>query len=152
MTQSQISPHQNQNALAANLWNSTALLDQAAHLIPRAQTEGGAASIRLAEFPRHYAELSFRCSSGIGELHSHFADTFFILAGSATLITGGELIEARAVDPGEARGTAITGTTSQQLTAGAVVHIPAGLAHQMILSADESITYFVLKIQESEPV
>ena len=133
----------------SDLWNSAALLELAASIVPRAQAEGGAASQRLAEFPRHYTELAYRCASGIGEVHAHFADTFFILAGSATLITGGKLIEPRKIGPGEARGTAISGESRKQLKAGAVVHIPAGLAHQMILSADESITYFVLKIQES---
>ena len=118
--------------------------------MPRAKSEGGAASKRLGNFPRHYTEITFRCASGIGEFHAHYADTFFILAGSATLITGGKLIEPRKIGPGEARGSAITGETRQRLGAGMVVHIPAGLTHQMILSADETITYFVLKIQESE--
>jgi mannose-6-phosphate isomerase-like protein (cupin superfamily) len=136
-------------SLTSDIWNSTALLEVAAELILRAQTEGGAASQRLAEYPRHYTEIAYRCASGIGEVHAHFADTFFILAGSATLITGGKLVEPRKIGSGEARGTAITGEICEYLSAGSVVHIPAGLAHQMILKGDETITYFVMKIQEA---
>ncbi len=133
-----------------DLWMRGELLAIAEELRARAQAEGGAASQRLAEFPRHYTELAYRCASGTGELHAHYADTFLILAGTATLITGGKLIEPQKVGTGEARGTAISGESSQSLSAGMVVHIPAGLTHQMILKADETITYFVLKIQESE--
>ena len=70
----------------------------------RAVAEGGAASKRLADFPRHYTEVAYRVASGIGELHHNWADTFFILVGSAELVTGGELVDAREVGPGEWRG------------------------------------------------
>lgn len=114
----------------------------------RAVAEGGAASKRLADFPRHYTEVAYRVASGIGELHHNWADTFFILVGSAELVTGGELVDAREVGPGEVRGTSITGTARRRVAAGDVVHIPAGLPHQMILSECETVAYFVLKIQE----
>ena len=126
------------------------MLAMAQELKPRAQSEGGAASLRLAEFPRHYTEIAFRCASGVGEWHQHWADTFFILEGSARLVTGGELVDAREVGPGEKRGRAITGESRQQLITGAVVHIPAGVAHQMILNEGEMITYFVVKIKETD--
>jgi uncharacterized RmlC-like cupin family protein len=34
--------------------------------------------------------------------------------------------------------------------AGDVVHIPAGMPHQMLLSQGESITYFVIKAEETK--
>lgn len=133
-----------------DLWQRGELLKLAAELRPRAIAEGGAASVRLADFPGHYTEVAFRVASGIGELHHDWADTFFILDGSAELVTGGALVEAREVGPGEERGSSITGTLRRRVAAGDVVHIPAGLPHQMILSAGGTVAYFVLKIKERE--
>jgi uncharacterized RmlC-like cupin family protein len=36
------------------------------------------------------------------------------------------------------------------VAAGDVVHIPAGLPHQMMLGAGETVAYFVLKIRETD--
>ncbi len=137
-----------QGALTMDLWQRGELLAMAAELMPRATAEGGAAGKRLGEFERHYTELAFRVASGIGELHHDWADTFFILQGGAEIVTGGALVGPHTVAPGEERGTAITGAARRRVAAGDVVHIPAGLPHQMILGQGETICYFVLKIQQ----
>lgn len=131
-------------------WGNESVLKIVEELRPRAVAAGGAASVRLAEFPRHYTEIAFRVASGIGELHHNWADTFFILEGTAELVTGDEMVEARVIAPGEERGRTITGTARRRVAAGDVIHIPAGQAHQMILSEGETVAYFVLKIQERE--
>jgi quercetin dioxygenase-like cupin family protein len=43
----------------------------------------------------------------------------------------------------------VKGGTNQELRAGDVVHVPAGVTHQMLLAEGESVTYFVIKIQEA---
>lgn len=131
-------------------WAPHILLERAAYLRKMARAGSGSASETLREYPRHAAMLSFRSRSGEVEVHEKFADLFCVLAGAATLLTGGAVSGARAVAPGEIRGDAIEGGARQELKAGDVAHVPAGTPHQMLLSGDKTVTCFVLKIQEND--
>lgn len=130
-------------------WTPAVLLERAAYLRKLARLGDGSASESLREYPQHTAMLSFRSRSGEAEIHEKFADLFIILAGAATLITGGAVSGARSIAPGETRGDSIEGGATQQLRSGEVIHIPAGTPHQMLLSGDQTISYFILKQQES---
>lgn len=94
--------------------------------------------------------LAFRSRSGAGELHLHFADIFTIVDGHATLVTGGQLIDPRDSHPGEMAGTGVKGGSAQELHAGDIVHIPAGMPHQMQVAPGETVTYFVVKVEETD--
>jgi mannose-6-phosphate isomerase-like protein (cupin superfamily) len=129
-------------------WAPHILLERAAYLRKMARAGDGSASETLREYPRHIAMLSFRSRSGEVEMHEKFADTFYVLAGAATLVTGGAVVGARNEVPGETRGDSIQGGTAQELKAGDVAHVPPGIPHQLLLLGDRSLTCFVLKVQE----
>ena len=129
-------------------WTTAELLERARHLRQLAAQGGGAASETLDKYPQHYTMLAFRSRDGGGELHEKFADVFFILDGHAAVLTGGTMLEAKTAEQGEERGSAVTGGSRQDLKAGDVVHIPAGTPHQMLVAEGDTVTYFVLKIQE----
>jgi mannose-6-phosphate isomerase-like protein (cupin superfamily) len=131
-------------------WSPAVLLERAAYLRKLARHGDGSASETLREYPQHHTMLAFRSRSGEGELHQNFADMFFILDGHATLATGGEVVDARTTAPGEVRGVSVKGGTNQELRTGDVVHISAGVPHQMLVAEGNSVTYFVVKIEESE--
>lgn len=131
-------------------WTSAILLERAAYLKKMAMYGDGSAGETLREYPQHRAMLSFRSRDGEAEIHQNFADLFCVLAGTATLVTGGTVIKARAVEPGETRGDSIEGGTRQQLKAGDIAHVPAGLPHQMLVAGEKTVTCFVMKIQEAE--
>ena len=65
------------------------------------------------------------------------------------MLTGGQLVDQKTTAPGEIRGKSVQGGTRQELKAGDVVHIPAGMPHQMLLSDGDTVTYFVVKVEES---
>jgi mannose-6-phosphate isomerase-like protein (cupin superfamily) len=130
-------------------WTPPLLLERAAYLRKLAKHGDGSASETLKEYPQHFAMLSFRSRSGEVEVHDRFADLFVVLAGAATLVTGGTVTGARIVAPGETRGESIAGGTSKNLRPGDVAHIPAGTPHQIILKGDETITSLVMKVQEA---
>jgi mannose-6-phosphate isomerase-like protein (cupin superfamily) len=92
-------------------------------------------------------------------LHYKVSEVYHVMQGSATLVTGGTLVNAtiRAADswqikqedgPG-ASGTAIQGGTSRHLKAGDVVVIPAGTPH-WFSKIDGSIAYLVIRIDPSQ--
>jgi quercetin dioxygenase-like cupin family protein len=47
------------------------------------------------------------------------------------------------------RGDSIEGGTRQELKAGDVAHVPAGLPHQMLVAGEKTVTCFVVKVQEA---
>lgn len=130
-------------------WSSSQLMERAQHLRQLAAQGEGSASETLEKYPGHFTMLAFRARTGGAELHQNFADVFYILDGRATLMTGGEVVDSRTSTPGEIRGTSVKGGSAQELKAGDVVHIPAGMPHQMLLPEGGTITYFVVKVQET---
>jgi mannose-6-phosphate isomerase-like protein (cupin superfamily) len=131
-------------------WTPAILLERAAYLKKMARYGDGSASETIREYPQHRAMLSFRSRDGEAEVHQNFADLFFVLAGAATLVTGGTVTRARTIEPGETRGDAIEGGTRQELKAGDFAHVPAGLPHQMLVAGEKTVSCFVMKIQEAE--
>ena len=130
-------------------WPQPILLERAAYLRKLARAGDGQASETLREYPQHRIMLSFRSRNGEVEVHEKFADVFYVLAGAATLVTGGTVRGARIVAPGETRGDAIEGGASQALRPGEFVHVPAGTPHQFLVSSEKAVTCLVLKIQET---
>jgi quercetin dioxygenase-like cupin family protein len=131
-------------------WTRAILLERAAYLRKMAAQADGSASEMLKEYPQHFTMLSFRSRDGEAEVHANFADLFYVLEGSTTLVTGGTVIGARTDGPGETRGDAIEGGRRQELRAGDVAHVPAGEPHQMLIAGDKTVTCFVMKIQQGE--
>ena len=129
-------------------WSPAVLLERGAYLRKMAKLGDGSASEVLKEYPQHCAMLSFRSRSGEAEVHEQWADLFLVLAGTATLVTGGAVAEARTIAPGETRGAAIEDGNAQTLRAGEIAHIPAGTPHQMLLTGENTITCLVLKVRE----
>lgn len=130
-------------------WSKAQLLERAKQLRVLAAKGDGSASETLEKYPHHYTMLAFRQSSGGGELHQNFADIFFIVDGHATVVTGGKIVDEKSTGPGEIRGKSVEGGTRQEVRAGDVVHIPAGMPHQTIVSDGDTVTYFVVKVEES---
>lgn len=136
-------------AMKSDHWSPAQLMQRAQHLKQLAAQGDGSASETLEKYPHHYTMLAFRSHSGGAEQHQNFADLFYIVDGQVKLVTGGTIAEAHTTGPGEIRGASVQGGSTQQLKAGDVVHIPAGMPHQMLLPPGGTLTYFVVKIEES---
>jgi mannose-6-phosphate isomerase-like protein (cupin superfamily) len=136
--------------LQSDHWSAAVLLERAAYLRKLAKHGDGSASETLKEYPRHCAMLSFRSRDGEAEVHENFADVFYVLDGRATLVTGGAVVGARLTGPGEIRGSSVEGAARQELRAGDVAHVPAGLPHQMLVTGDKTVICLVLKVEENQ--
>jgi mannose-6-phosphate isomerase-like protein (cupin superfamily) len=90
-----------------------------------------------------------RTADGEAEVHAGWDDVMMIQTGTATLLSGGEVAGARQTAPGELRGGRITGGARRTLAPGDVVTVPAGIPHQMLIGAGESITYLVVKVRRT---
>jgi mannose-6-phosphate isomerase-like protein (cupin superfamily) len=104
----------------------------------------------LKNYGNHYTMLAHREATGSSEVHEKESDVFVITAGSATLVSGGQLVNSKTEKPGELRGTSITGGQKQAVQQGSVIHIPAGVPHQLIVGKGQPVTYFVVKVIDSK--
>jgi mannose-6-phosphate isomerase-like protein (cupin superfamily) len=110
----------------------------------------GSSGQTLEKYPNHLTMLILREKDGQSELHQHTADVFIVLDGSAGLLTGGHMTGSKQTDNGEFRGTGLEGGTLATLKKGDIVHIPAGVPHQLRIAPGNTFTYFVVKVTEPE--
>lgn len=79
------------------------------------------------------------------EFHEHVVDVMHVVSGHATVITGGSMVDAREVAPGELRAAAVEGGEPHELSEGDVLAIPNGVPHQFTEVSDPFL-YFVVKV------
>ena len=75
--------------------------------------------------------------------HERTTDVYVVREGSATLVTGGELVDADGQPVDGARGAAIRGGRSRTIGVGDVVYIPAGVPHG--ITETDGITWFNIR-------
>ena len=86
-----------------------------------------------------------RVVPGLVELHEHDTDLLYVTEGTATFITGGTMVDAKATGPGEYRGTSITGGVIHHLTKGDLIVIPTGTPH-LFSQVDGTFLYLIIKV------
>ena len=121
-------------------WSGSAVKSSAERLEQEAGAKGMAGSTSGA------ASIWRRAKSGEAELHKTKTDLLVIQDGSATLIFGGTIPDARTSAPNEIRGKTIRNGESRKLVPGDIVRIPAGTPHQFILEKGQQVAYFALKL------
>ncbi len=87
-----------------------------------------------------------REAPGEVEYHERVVDVMHVVEGAATVVTGGEMVDAREVAAGELRARAIEGGTTNWLAQGDVLAIPNGVPHQFTEVSDPFL-YFVVKVE-----
>ena len=127
------------------VWTSSQLKALETHLSARLDAQKFAGQ-GLGTFGNHSFMLAHREGNGQAELHQTQNDVFLVQSGQATLVAGGRVVEPKTVAPHEIRGSSISGGERKALGPGDVVHIPAGIPHQLLMNAGRHFTYFVVKI------
>jgi len=108
----------------------------------------GSSGATLVDYKSHSIKLSVRTASGGAEIHAHFDDIFVVTQGSATLITGGTVVNAKTDADGETKGSRIQDGKSQTIVKSDIVHIPAGTPHQLIIAPGDTFSTIVVKVRE----
>lgn len=127
------------------VWKAAEIGEKGKALAKKVDAQKVASEIVATDGNRTFM-VAHREGSGQAELHDTQADIMMISAGQVTMVYGGRIVEGRTTAPGETRGASITGGTEVALGPGDVLHIPAGVAHQMKLAPGAQVTYFVAKV------
>lgn len=93
---------------------------------------------------KYMVHASHRDKAGVVEVHEQDADIIYVLEGSATLVTGGEVIGGKTIAPGEIRGADIKGGETRTISKGDVLIVPAGTPH-WFKEVPGPINYYVVK-------
>jgi mannose-6-phosphate isomerase-like protein (cupin superfamily) len=96
---------------------------------------------------RNYmVHTSRRTESGMAEVHAQDTDIIYVQDGTATLVTGGTVVDGKDTAPGEIRGARIASGSRHALAKGDVVIVPNGTPHQFE-DVRAPFTYYVVKVR-----
>jgi glc operon protein GlcG len=98
----------------------------------------------LLEVEGYKIHASRREGPGLAEVHDWETDVVYVLEGSATVVTGGSVVDGKTTEPGQVRGAMIQGGEARRIARGDVVVIPAGVPH-WFKEISGPLTYFVVK-------
>ena len=104
------------------------------------------AGTKVADFGDHTMQIGHREVNGRVEVHQTKADVIVVQSGTATLVTGGEVVDSVATGPNEIQGSSIKGGVSRTLVPGDVLEIPPGVPHQFFIAPGTQITYLIVKV------
>jgi glc operon protein GlcG len=103
----------------------------------------------LLEVDRYKVHASRREQAGKAEVHRRDTDIIYVLSGTATFVTGGEVVEGQpsSGNEDEIRGASIKDGETRTIAKGDVIVVPAGTPH-WFKEVPGPMTYYVVKVTE----
>jgi glc operon protein GlcG len=96
---------------------------------------------------RNYmVHASRREKAGLAEVHTNDADIVYVLEGTATLVTGGTVVDAKNIAADEIRGASIVNGETRMLKKGDVIIVPNNTPH-WFKETSNPFTYYVVKVR-----
>jgi len=86
-------------------------------------------SERILQLAPYNANLEYRASVGPAAVHETEAELFYVIEGSATMMTGGKLVNEKRTNAANLTGTAIEGGTSRAVAKGDFIIVPEKTPH-----------------------
>ena len=84
---------------------------------------------RILTMAPYNAGLEYRASVGPAAVHEKEAEMFYVIDGSATMMTGGKLTAETRTNADNLSGTGITGGESRNIAKGDFIIVPQGTPH-----------------------
>ena len=101
----------------------------------------------LLETAAYKIHASRRDRDGQAEVHTKDTDIVYVLDGTATLVTGGRVVNGTSTAADEIRGDAIASGESRRVVKGDVVVIPNGVPH-LFTDVNGPFLYYVVKVSD----
>ena len=99
----------------------------------------------LFQSPPYTVNIEYRTAVATSAVHETEAELFYVIDGAGTFVIGGQLTEPQRTNAQNLSGKAITGGTSQKVTKGDFMWVPAGSAH-WFSAIDGTITLMSLHL------
>ena len=109
-------------------------------------TAAFAKGVPLIETGGYKVLAARRDRDGQAEVHARDTDIIYVLEGSATIVTGGQVAGgSKTTAPGETRADSIVGGDARPLVKGDVVIVPNGVPH-LFKDVNAPFLYYVVKV------
>jgi mannose-6-phosphate isomerase-like protein (cupin superfamily) len=97
----------------------------------KADRKDGQANVteRILQLAPYNANLEYRASVGPAAVHEKEAELFYVIEGTATMITGGKLVGETRTNAENLSGTGIEGGKSQAVAKGDFIIVPENTPH-----------------------
>lgn len=99
----------------------------------------------LIETAPYKVHASRREAPGMAEVHARDTDIIYVLEGTATIVTGGQVVGGKTTAADELRGPSIAGGTERRLARGDVLVVPNGVPH-WFTHVQAPFLYYVVKV------
>jgi len=83
----------------------------------------------ILQLAPYTASLEYRGAVGPAAVHETEAEMFYVIDGSATLVTGGKLVNEKRTNPENLTGTAIEGGSARPVAKGDFIIVPEKTPH-----------------------
>jgi mannose-6-phosphate isomerase-like protein (cupin superfamily) len=84
---------------------------------------------RILQLAPYNANLEYRAAVGPAAVHEREAEMFYVIDGSATMVTGGKLVKEARTNPENLSGTGIEGGSSRTVAKGDFIIVPENTPH-----------------------
>ncbi|HZS51701.1 MAG TPA: cupin domain-containing protein [Bryobacterales bacterium] len=84
---------------------------------------------RILQLPPYNANLEYRAAVGPASIHEREAEIFYVIDGSATMVTGGKLVDESRTNPNNLTGKGIEGGSSREIGKGDFIVVPEKTPH-----------------------
>jgi glc operon protein GlcG len=102
----------------------------------------------LLEVANYKVHASHREGPGVAEVHTKDTDIIYMLEGSATLVTGGTVVDGKNIEAEEIRGKDVKGGETRRISKGDVIVIPHNTPH-WFKEVSGPINYYVVKVRSA---
>jgi mannose-6-phosphate isomerase-like protein (cupin superfamily) len=106
---------------------------------------------RILSLAPYNANLEYRASVGPAAIHETEAEVFYVIDGSATMVTGGKLVEEKRTNPANLSGTGIEGGTPRNVAKGDFIMVPEGTAHWFSAIGPQPLVLMTLHVPHPVP-
>ena len=118
------------------------------HLPAKQVTQAFVKGMPLVRGMNYKIDASHRDEPGVVEVHTRETDVIYVLEGTATLVTGGTVVDAKTIEPEEIRGGKSEGGETRIVSKGDVIVILNGTP-QWLKEVNGPIDYYVVKVRSA---
>ncbi len=107
-------------------------------------------SENILQLAPYSANLEYRASVGPAAVHEKEAEVFYVIDGSATMMTGGKLVDEKRTNATNLTGTAIEGGMSRKVAKGDFIIVPENTPH-WFSAIDGTVVLMTLHVPRPVP-
>jgi mannose-6-phosphate isomerase-like protein (cupin superfamily) len=83
----------------------------------------------IVQLAPYNASLEYRAAVAAASVHEREAELFYVVDGSATMVTGGKLVNESRTNPANLTGSGVEGGTSRHVAKGDFIFVPENTPH-----------------------